>query len=174
MQHTRADENHSDSRDNENGKPGWKSSVLGIDIAPIADAQGNNGAQEQSFIGNRIENRAECAALFVTTRDISIESVADGCDQKNRDRGKTLPFEWRTALNALAVIDSHRDEDRNHQDPNDRDFVGSRHIAVGVTIRGESLSQTCKQIGPLHRYNEKKLTAGYSTPNENCAELFGI
>ena len=93
MQYTRADENDSISRDNENGKPCRKSSVIGIDIAPIADAQGDDGAQEQAFIGNRIENRAERAALFVATRDISIESVADGCDQKNRDRGKTLPFE---------------------------------------------------------------------------------
>src|SRR6266478_1232047 len=110
MQYTRADENHGISRDNENWKPGWKSSVLRVDIAPIADAQGNDGAQEQAFIGNRIENCAERAALFVTTSDISIESVADGRDQKNHDGGKTLPFERRAPLNALAVIDSHRDE----------------------------------------------------------------
>src|SRR5882724_1097072 len=148
MQYTRADENDGISGDNENGKPGWKSSVLGIDIAPIADAQGDDGAQEQAFIGNRIENRAERAALFVAARDISIESVADGCDQKNRDRGKTLPFEWLAALNALAVIDGHRDEDRNHQDPDHRDFVGSRHNAARATIKGESLRQTCKQIAP--------------------------
>src|SRR5437762_6048056 len=148
VQYTRADENHGIARDNENGKPGWKSSVIGINIAPIADAQCNDGAQEQAFISNRIENRAERAPLFVTTRDISIEPVAYGCDQKNRDRGKTLPFERGAALDALAIIDSHRDEYRNHQDPNHRDFVGSRHIAVGVTIKGESLSQTCKQIGP--------------------------
>src|SRR5437868_6592831 len=109
MQHTRADENHSISRDNENGKPGWKSSVFGIDIAPIADAQRDDGAQEQAFVRNRIENCAERASLFITTCDISIESVAYSCDQKNRDRGKTLPFEWQrldrksTRLNSSHV-----------------------------------------------------------------------
>src|SRR5437762_4612793 len=148
MQYTRPDENHGIARDNENGKPGWKPPVLRIDIAPIADAQCNDGAQEQAFIGNRIENRAERAALFVTTRDISIEPVAYGCDQKNRDCGKTLPFERLAALDALAIIDSHRDEYRNHQDPNHRDFVRSRHNAARVTIKGESLSQGWQAIWP--------------------------
>src|SRR5436190_55985 len=148
MQYTRADENHGIARDNENGKPGWKSSVLGINIAPIADAQCNDGAQEQAFISNRIENRAERAPLFVTTRDISIEPVAYGCDQKNRDCGKTLPFKRLAALDALAIIDSHRDEYRNHQDPNHRDFVRSRHNAARVTIKGESLSQGWQAIWP--------------------------
>src|SRR4029077_14032860 len=111
----------------EKGEPPGKPSVIRIDIAPIADAQGNDGAQEQAFIGNRIENCAERAPLFVTTSDISVEAVARGRNEKNHDRRKTLPFKRRTALDALAIIDSHRDESRNHQNPNDCDFIGRRH-----------------------------------------------
>src|SRR5437879_1668533 len=114
MWHAGADENDGIACDNENGEPCRKSSVFRIDIAPVADAQGNDGAQEQAFIRNRIENRAERAPLLVMTSDIAIESVARGCNEKNHDRGKTLPFERRATLDALPVINRHRDKDRNH------------------------------------------------------------
>src|SRR5438093_13469466 len=114
MQYTRADENHGIARDNENGKPRWKSSVLRVDIAPIADAQCNDRAQEQAFISNRIENRAERAPLFLTTRHISIEPVAYGFDQKNCDCGKTVPFELVDDVDALSIIDANCDVDLHH------------------------------------------------------------
>src|SRR5947208_582793 len=82
-------------------KPPRKSAVIGIDFAPIADAQRDDAAEQQPLVRNRIENRAECAALFVAARDVSVESVADRCDQKNRDGGEALPLQRRAALNAL-------------------------------------------------------------------------
>ncbi len=53
MQYARADENDGIARDNEDREPGWESAVLRIDIAPITDAQCDDAAQKQSFVGPR-------------------------------------------------------------------------------------------------------------------------
>ena len=65
------------ARDNEDREPGWESAVLRIDIAPITDAQCDDAAQKQSFVGDRIENDSKRTPLIVATRDVSIQSVAD-------------------------------------------------------------------------------------------------
>jgi hypothetical protein len=40
-----------------------------------------------------------------------------------------LPLERLAAFNAFAIVNRHCDESRDHQDPNDGDFVGGRHGA---------------------------------------------
>ena len=88
MQDGCAHQNDRIACDNENGKPGWEPSILGIHLAPVADAQSNDPAQEQTFVRDRVEDSAECAALFVATRHVSVETVARGREQENSNGGR--------------------------------------------------------------------------------------
>src|SRR5216684_3512248 len=114
MEHGTTNENNRVARDDEDRKPRWKSAVLRIGFAPVADTQGDDAAEEQTFVSDRIENYAKCAPLVIASRDVAIESVTNRSEQKDGDGGKTLPFKWVPALNALAVVNCHRDEGRNH------------------------------------------------------------
>jgi hypothetical protein len=127
MENDRADEDHRVARDDENGKPDRKFSVGGIVLAPIADAQRDDAAQKESFVRERIENHAQRAALFVTARDVAVQAVADRRDKKNDDRREAHPFLRIVPLDALAVINRHRHERWDHQDPRDGDLVRSGH-----------------------------------------------
>src|ERR1700686_3595928 len=127
MKHRAANENNNVARDDQDREPGGKSSVFRIDFAPIADAECDDSVQEQALVGDWIENHPERTALVVSPGHIAIESVADGGEQEDHDRGKALPLEWFTALDALAIINRHRHEPRDHQNPDHGDFVGSRH-----------------------------------------------
>src|SRR5438309_11501434 len=100
MQDPGADQNDGVASNDENREPRRKSAVIGIDLAPIADAQSDDAAKQQSFVRDRIENCAERAALLVAACDVAIKSVADRRDQKNGDGGETLPFQRCAALNA--------------------------------------------------------------------------
>src|ERR1700682_2037955 len=145
MKHRAANENNNVARDDQDREPGGKSSVFRIDFAPIADAERDDSAQEQAFVGDWIENHPERTALVVSPGHIAIESVADGGGQEDHDRGKALPLEWFTALDALAIIDRHRHERRDHQNPDHGDFVGSRHGKRDVET-GRSARKSCKAI----------------------------
>src|SRR5437773_9111586 len=127
MQDGGTDQNDGVAGNDENREPYRKFSVIGIALTPIANAQGDDAAQEQPFIGDRIENNAQPAALVITAGDISIETVARGREKKDDDGSKTLPFQRITALNAFAVVNRQGDKHRNHQNPNDRHFVGGSH-----------------------------------------------
>src|SRR6478609_5083882 len=98
-----------------------------IDLAPVADAQCDDSAEQKALVGDRIENRAERTALIGTAGDVAIEAVANRGRQKYPDRGEAHPILRTAFLDAFAVIDRERDEDRDHQDPDHRDFVGGRH-----------------------------------------------
>ena len=65
--------------------------------------------------------------MVVTARDITIETVAHGGDEKDHDCGVALPLERLPALDALPVIDRHQDERRNHQNADERDLVRGGH-----------------------------------------------
>jgi hypothetical protein len=127
-----------------------------VDLTPITDAQSNNGAQSKplSAIGSRI---APSAALFNDARYIHRVRRC-GCDKKNRDGGKTLSFERRAPLNALTVIDSHGDENRNHQDPNQRDFIRSRHNRRARRSKVKASAKLASKLDRLHRSNEKAIS----------------
>src|SRR5436190_23036847 len=127
MKHRAPEKNYGIARDYEDRKPGRKFSVMRIYLAPITDAQRNNSAEEKSLVGDRIENCAERAPLIVAARHIAVEPVTNGRQQKNRDRREAHPILGMTFLDAFAVIDRERHEDRDHQDPNYGDLVGSRH-----------------------------------------------
>src|SRR6185436_19439332 len=67
-----ADENDGVARDNQNGEPCRESTVIGIDVAPITDAQCNDTAEQQAFVRNGVENNSKRAPLVVATGDISV------------------------------------------------------------------------------------------------------
>src|SRR5436190_13361073 len=128
MKHRAADHNDRVACDDEDRKPCGKFSIMLIARTPVADAESNDAAEQQSFVGDRIENHAEGAALIVTTRDVAIETVTDGREKKDRNGGEPLPILRAAFLNALSVINRQGDEYRDHQDPDDGNFVGGCHL----------------------------------------------
>src|SRR5664279_3096685 len=127
MKHRAANHNDYIARDDKNGKPYRKFSVMLVARAPIADAEGNDAAEQKSFVGDRVQNHSERAALIVTARDVAIETVTGGREEKDHDGGKALPILRATFLDALPIINRQRDEYRDHQDPDHGDFVGGCH-----------------------------------------------
>ena len=128
MQDGAADQDHSVAADHEHRKPEWKLSILRIDIAPVADAQGNDAAEEKALVSNRVEDDAERAFLVVTAGDVTIEPVTRSRDEEDDDRRVALPLNRLPRLDALPIIDRHQDEGRDHQDADKRDLVGSGHV----------------------------------------------
>ena len=124
-----ADEDHGITRDDKNRKPCRESSVIGVGFAPIADAEGDDTTQKKSFVRDRIKITAERAALVVSARNITIQPVAHGSENKNSDRRKTLPFERFAAFDALAIIDRHQHKGGDHQNPDNGDLIGGGHDA---------------------------------------------
>src|SRR4029453_9225120 len=102
MQDRAPDHDDGVAADHEYWEPSGESSVLRIDVAPVADAQGNDATQEQALVRDRIEDDTEGALLVVTACDIAVEAVARGGNEKNHDRGVALPLERLPALDALA------------------------------------------------------------------------
>src|SRR6185503_9791157 len=88
-------------------------------------------AQEQALVRDRIQDDAESALLVVAAGNVAIESIADRRDKKNHDRGVTLPFLGLSAFDALAVIERHEDESRDHQNPDESDLIRRRHGRLG-------------------------------------------
>src|SRR5438128_5541338 len=104
IQHHRTDEDDGIARDDKNGEPCWKSSIIGINFAPVADAQCDNGAQKQAFVSNRIENDSERTPLIVAARDVSVQTIAHGSQQENADGWKTLALQRHAPLNTSTII----------------------------------------------------------------------
>src|SRR5438477_826149 len=52
VQDPSADQDYRVPRDDKNREPRRKSAVVGIDFAPIANAQGDDAAEQQSLVGN--------------------------------------------------------------------------------------------------------------------------
>jgi len=127
MQDGGAHQNYGVAGNDEDREPNRKFSVIRIALAPISDAQRNDAAQEQTFVGDRVEDGTECAALFVATRNVSVETVARGGEQENDNGGEALPFQRRPALDTLTIIDRQRHEYRNHQNPDNGDLVRGSH-----------------------------------------------
>src|ERR1051325_4463035 len=129
IKHARADENDGVARDHQDRKPDREVAIIGIGFAPVANAQSDDAAEEQTFVGDRIENDTERAALFVATGDIAIKTVADRSNEEDQDRGESLPLKRLATFDALAIINRHGDKRRNHQDPGNSNFVGRGHGA---------------------------------------------
>src|SRR6266403_4935779 len=119
MQDGAADQDDYVARNHQHRKPERKLPVVGIDFAPVANAQGDDSAEKKAFVCNRIKDYAKCAALIVAPRDVSIEPITRRSDQENHDSGITLPFLGSAALNAFTVVNRHKHEERNQGDAGD-------------------------------------------------------
>src|SRR5205823_14315695 len=98
------DQNDHVARYDEDGKPCGKFSVMRVAWAPVVDAERNDASEQQSFVGDRIEDHAKGAALIVASRDVAIEAVTDGREEKDRDGGQALPILRAAFLNAWPTI----------------------------------------------------------------------
>src|SRR5207248_4008614 len=127
MQNHCADKDDRVACNHKDRKPRGKASIFRIGLTPVADTQCDDAAQKQTFVCNWIEIYSERAALVVSARNISVQSVAYGRENKNDDRRETLPFQRVAAFDALAIINRHRHKNRDHQNPDDSDLVGSGH-----------------------------------------------
>src|SRR6266446_94289 len=115
MENRAADQDDGVAADHKHREPGGELAVLRIDVAPIANAEGDDGTEEEAFVRDRVEDNTERALLVVTARDIAVETVACGGEKENQDRGIALPLERLTALDALSIIDRHQNEGGDHQ-----------------------------------------------------------
>src|SRR3954454_7695934 len=117
MEHGAAEKDDGIPRDDEDGEPGREFSIMRVDLAPVADAQGDDSAKEKALDRNGIENCAERAALIVSASHVAIEAIAHGRQQKHRDSGEAHPILGLAFLDAFAVVNRECHEYRNHQDP---------------------------------------------------------
>ena len=92
MEQGGADEDDGIARDDEDREPERKL------VGPIAEAEGDDGGEEEALIGNGIEDHAEAAALIVAAGDVAIEAIAGGGDEEGEDGGDALPILRMTGL----------------------------------------------------------------------------
>jgi hypothetical protein len=67
-------------------------------------------------------------------------------------------------VNALAIIDRHRHERRNHQDPDECDLVGRSHDAIGVD----------KIVGRLIRSRQRAHPSGFPSMSLGSRRLHSV
>ena len=96
------------------------------DVRPVVEAQRDDARHEQQFVRERIENRAEFAFLVVTPRDVTVHAVQNRRDRKRKEGQQPVNF-----VAGFEVINQFDDKKRNQQDPQNRDFVGGRHVIAG-------------------------------------------
>src|SRR5450755_1252566 len=174
MKHRAADHNDRVARDDEDGKPCRKFSVMLVARAPVADAERNEAAQQESLVRDRIENHAERAALIVTPRDVAIEAVTDGREEKDRDGSEALPILRAAFLNALPIINRQRHEYRDHQDPDHGDFVGGCHRKASRSRNFARLSRklTRKFAAQVSSSAEAVPDVPVCRPSQNSSIIF--
>ena len=94
MQNDRAGNNDDIARDDEHRKPDGKF------IRPVAEAERDDGREQQALVGDGIEDHAEPAALIVTARDVAVDAVAGRRGDKDEIAGM-LPVRGCPLLDAL-------------------------------------------------------------------------
>src|SRR5207247_11120949 len=99
IQDRRAYEKNSVARNHKHREPGRKTAVLRVELAPVTNAQGDDPAKQQPFIGNWIENDSQRTALMVVTRDVSVQAVTQLGNKEDSDGRETLPLIMRAELN---------------------------------------------------------------------------
>src|SRR5437870_11784654 len=77
--------------------------------------EGHERRREQELVGDRVEERAEAALAPLATGDPAVEQVGQGGDRKDDERCAGLP------------VDEERDENRDQEDPQNRQPVGETH-----------------------------------------------
>jgi len=107
MEQGGADEDDGIASDDEDGEPEGKF------VGPIAEAEGDDGGEEEAFVGDGVEDDAETAALVVVAGDVAIDAVAGGGDEEYEDGDNALPILRMAGLPAASVIDGHHHEDRD-------------------------------------------------------------
>ena len=124
IQHVQRDRTRHDddiARDDEQGKPHGKLET------PVAQAERDDAREEQTFVGDWVEDFAKTAALIVAARDVAVDAVARRGDEKDGGREPALPFHRSARDHAATVVNRHHHEKRDHQDPGNGDFVGRGH-----------------------------------------------
>src|SRR4030095_8271317 len=117
-----------------------------------------------ALIGEWIENDSQRTPLVVAARDVAIQTITDGSDQENGDCSKTHPFERRATLDALTVVNGHRDKSRNHQNPDDSDLVRRGHrrnLAHAAPLRSNKSDRSCRRISKVMLRLRLPLTPGF-------------
>src|SRR2546430_9166453 len=77
--------------------------------------EGHERRREQELVGDRVEERAEAALAPLATGDPAVEQVGQGGDREDDERRPWLP------------VDEERDENRDQEDPQNRQPVGEAH-----------------------------------------------
>jgi len=90
----------------------------------------NEGRGNQKFIGNGIEQRADCGDLPPTARQIAVEQVGNSRHQKDAERQKLVCDLHTIDMDRLGCLHKHSDQYRNEKDPQQRQCVGYVHRSL--------------------------------------------
>src|SRR5207253_10192537 len=129
-------------------------------------AQRNDAAQKQALIGERIENNSQRTSLVVMACNVAVQTITDGSDYENGNCSITHPFKRRAVIDALAIINGHRHQSRNHQNPNDGDLVCSGHDGPQRSNRHSNLQgnlATLFKSEILTRHSEESIVFLWSS-----------
>ncbi len=122
------------TRDDKNREPKGKC------VGPLAQAQGDDCRQQEPFVRDGIEHSAERAPLSPPPGHPPVQTVCDRRDKKYGHCRPTLPLVAFSLFHPFSIVNGEQHEDRDEQNPGNRDFVGQRHEAKNLR-RGKSRSQ---------------------------------
>ena len=109
------------------------------EISAGGKTQKEDCGEEEEFVGQWIKQSAELGLLVILPRHITVETVTEGSQDEAEHAAKTVPF-----ISALLIRQNFEDKKRNHQNPDEGDFVGGGH---GVGSRGKG--QLEQADGPI-------------------------
>jgi hypothetical protein len=101
-------------------------------LAPRGERQSDDGGEQQRFVRQRIEDRAEAAALVEAPRDIAVQHIAERRESDGENGAPAVALVRRAIGHALPVIDRKPDEDRDEQDAEYGDLGGERHGQIAL------------------------------------------
>jgi hypothetical protein len=111
-------------------------------------AQQDDARDQQQFVGQGVEDSSQLAALVITTRNVTVHSIADCGDRKGKNRKQPMDL-----VSGPDVVQNLHHEKRNQQDPKDRDFVRGGHSLAGV-LAEVAKSQSCGAIWRFFGWTE--------------------
>ena len=134
LDHDQAGQQQRIAPDDGTGEPKWN----GFQVRMMLEAQNHDAGNQQQLIGQRIENRAQLAALIVPPSDVAIHSVADGGDGEGENAQQSMPL-----VASLHIIKDLNHEEGNQQNSQNGDLVRGGHAVTGSFGGRQEMSISC-------------------------------
>jgi hypothetical protein len=151
----KSDNQNQVATDHDDGEPNWKCGRF--------CGQEDQCRYDQSFVGDRIKNRAGSALLIVSSGNVTIDPVGRGCDQEKSCSQPSKTLIRTSKLDSPLVSKRRNSEQRNEANPRDSNLVGKRHREI-VYIRLRITSGQSAAFAPEPSSRPRKLYRGLTVP----------